>query len=68
MGIVALVVKSGRTVRSSPGNIGWRIDHLLATKPLAERSRDAYVVRELRAMERPSDHTAVVGVFDCQLS
>ena len=49
-------------------NIGWRIDHLLATKSLAERSRDAYVVRELRAMERPSDHTAVVGVFDCPMS
>ena len=45
-------------------NIGWRIDHLFATEPLAERSKDAYVVRELRAMERPSDHTAVVGVFD----
>lgn len=45
-------------------NIGWRIDHLLATQALAERSRDAYAVRELRAMERPSDHTAVVAVFD----
>jgi exodeoxyribonuclease-3 len=44
-------------------NIGWRIDHLLATAPLADDSRDAYAVRELRAMERPSDHTAVVGVF-----
>lgn len=45
-------------------NIGWRIDHILATEALAARSTDAYVVRELRAMERPSDHTAVVGVFD----
>lgn len=45
-------------------NIGWRIDHLLATAPLASKSKDAYAVRELRAMERPSDHTAVVGVFD----
>lgn len=49
-------------------NIGWRIDHLFVTKPLAERSLDAYAVRELRAMERPSDHTAVVGVFDCRIS
>lgn len=46
-------------------NIGWRIDHLFATEPLADRSRGVYVARELRAMERPSDHTAVVGVFDC---
>lgn len=45
-------------------NIGWRIDHLLATRPLAETCTDAYVVRDLRAMERPSDHTAVVGVFN----
>ncbi len=47
-------------------NIGWRIDHLLATPSLAERSRDAYAVRELRAMERPSDHTAVVGVWEAE--
>jgi exodeoxyribonuclease-3 len=45
-------------------NIGWRIDHLFATEPLAAASVDAYAVRELRAMERPSDHTAVVGVFE----
>lgn len=45
-------------------NIGWRIDHLLATEPLAALCTDAYVVRELRAMDRPSDHTAVVGVFE----
>jgi exodeoxyribonuclease-3 len=45
-------------------NIGWRIDHLFATEALAQRCVDAYVARELRAMERPSDHTALVGVFD----
>ncbi|MDR3256010.1 MAG: exodeoxyribonuclease III [Synergistaceae bacterium] len=45
-------------------NIGWRIDHLFATVPLAERCCDVYVERELRAMERPSDHTALVGVFE----
>ena len=45
-------------------NVGWRIDHLFATPALADSSVDAYVVRRLRAMERPSDHTAVTGVFD----
>ncbi|MDR1138106.1 MAG: exodeoxyribonuclease III [Synergistaceae bacterium] len=45
-------------------NIGWRIDHLFATRALADTSVDAFTVRELRAMERPSDHTAVVAVFD----
>ena len=45
-------------------NTGWRIDHLYATPALADLSSDAYVVRRLRALERPSDHTAVTGVFD----
>jgi exodeoxyribonuclease-3 len=45
-------------------NTGWRIDHLFATPALADMSADAYVVRRLRAMERPSDHTAVTGVFE----
>jgi exodeoxyribonuclease-3 len=45
-------------------NIGWRIDHLFATGSLADTSVDAFVARELRAMERPSDHTAVIAVFD----
>lgn len=44
-------------------NIGWRIDHLFATPALARLSSDAYAVKRLRAMERPSDHTAVTGVF-----
>jgi exodeoxyribonuclease-3 len=45
-------------------NIGWRIDHLFATAPLAGRSIGACAARELRAMERPSDHTPVIGVFE----
>lgn len=45
-------------------NIGWRIDHIFATESLASRSSGAYAARDLRAMDRPSDHTAVVGVFD----
>jgi exodeoxyribonuclease-3 len=53
-----------RVPKALERNIGWRIDHLFSTTPLAARSVDAYTARELRAMERPSDHTAVVGVFD----
>ena len=45
-------------------NIGWHIDHLLATPSLEERSLDAWAERKLRAMEKPSDHTAVVGEFE----
>lgn len=45
-------------------NIGWRVDHILATQPLAERSVDCYIDREPRIWERPSDHTILVGIFD----
>lgn len=44
-------------------NIGWRIDHILGTASMQEASADSWVVRELRAMERPSDHTAVMASF-----
>jgi len=45
-------------------NIGWRIDHVLATDPLALRSVDCYADREPRSWEKPSDHTVVVAEFD----
>ncbi|HCA40862.1 MAG TPA: exodeoxyribonuclease III [Aminobacterium sp.] len=45
-------------------NIGWRIDHVLATPPLAVCSVDCYIDREPRSWEKPSDHTPVVGIFE----
>ncbi len=45
-------------------NIGWRIDHILGTECLASLCRDVQVKRSLRAMERPSDHTAVTASFE----
>lgn len=48
-------------------NIGWRIDHLFASPGLAQKSRTARVQTELRAMEKPSDHTAVVAEFDLRV-
>lgn len=44
-------------------NKGWRIDHLLATPPLAARSIDVVVDREPRGGEKPSDHTFVIAHF-----
>lgn len=46
-----------------PKNNGLRIDHILATKPLAARCREAYVVRDERKGKQPSDHAPVVAVF-----
>jgi len=46
-----------------PKNNGLRIDHILATRPLADRCREAYVVRDERKGKLPSDHAPVVAVF-----
>jgi exodeoxyribonuclease-3 len=45
-------------------NWGWRIDHILATAPLAERCRAAGVDLGPRRMIDPSDHTVAWAEFD----
>lgn len=45
-------------------NIGWRIDHIMATEPLAARCTRAWIDVEARRAERPSDHTLLVAEFD----
>ncbi len=42
-------------------NRGWRIDHILATAPVAERCTACYIDKEPRAADRPSDHTPIVA-------
>jgi len=53
-----------RVPKALERNIGWRIDHILGTESVAKASADAWAVRELRAMEKPSDHTAVMASFN----
>ncbi len=43
---------------------GWRIDHILATKPLAERSASAWIDLDPRTGDRPSDHTPMLARFE----
>jgi len=43
--------------------IGWRIDHIWATAPLAAKSTRAWIDVEARKAARPSDHTLVVAEF-----
>jgi exodeoxyribonuclease-3 len=43
--------------------IGWRVDHVWATAPLARRSICAWIDVEARRAERPSDHTFLVAEF-----
>ena len=45
-------------------NLGWRLDHIMATAPLAERSMACTIDKELRAAERPSDHAPVLAEFN----
>ena len=44
-------------------NMGWRIDHVLATKPLGKKSKACFVDTEPRKQEKPSDHTFVGAEF-----
>lgn len=47
-------------------NRGWRLDHIMATQPLANQSTACYIDKNPRLAERPSDHTPVVAMFDRQ--
>jgi exodeoxyribonuclease-3 len=43
--------------------LGWRVDHIWATEPLARRSLRAWIDVSLRRAPRPSDHTPVLAEF-----
>ena len=43
--------------------LGWRIDHICATRCLAEKSKTAWIDAEPRRMQKPSDHTFIVAEF-----
>jgi len=43
---------------------GWRIDHVLATESLADRSTSAWIDLDPRRGERPSDHAPLLVAFD----
>jgi exodeoxyribonuclease-3 len=47
-----------------PKGDGLRIDHILASEPLADCCRAAYVDRDERKGKKPSDHAPVLAEFD----
>jgi exodeoxyribonuclease-3 len=55
-----------RTRNALERNVGWRVDHIWATEPLAEKSQDVWVDEGARKAERPSDHTFVVAEFELE--
>jgi len=53
-----------RTINAVKRNMGWRVDHILATAPLAKKSKDCWIDLKPRLAEKPSDHTFLVADFD----
>ncbi len=45
-------------------NLGWRIDHIYATKPLADACTDCVIDKDARSLDKPSDHTLVTADLD----
>lgn len=45
-------------------NMGFRIDHIWATEPLAEKCSAVMIARDMRQLEKPSDHAPVLAEFD----
>ena len=53
-----------RNPRALEHNSGWRVDLILATKVLANKSTDCWIDVAPRKMDRPSDHTPVIVELD----
>lgn len=52
-----------RVRNSVERKLGWRIDHILATQPLARKSLQCSIDMKPRLMEKPSDHTIMLAEF-----
>jgi len=44
--------------------MGWRIDHMLATAPLAAKAVACDIDLAPRLLPKPSDHTFLTAEFD----
>ncbi len=53
-----------RTPNAAQRKMGWRIDHMLATAPLAAKSVDSSIDLAPRLLEKPSDHTFLTAEFN----
>lgn len=53
-----------RTPNGVQRNIGWRLDYLLATPPLADKASSCAIDVDPRLQPKPSDHTPVWAAFD----
>ncbi|MDI6774317.1 MAG: exodeoxyribonuclease III [Verrucomicrobiota bacterium] len=53
-----------RAIHAIEKKMGWRVDHILATTPLARKCSDAWIDIQPRLEPKPSDHTFVVAEFE----
>ena len=53
-----------RPINAVKHNLGWRLDHIMATKPLAEKCTACYIDKAPRLLPRPSDHTPIIAELD----
>ena len=44
--------------------MGWRIDYIFATPPLAHKCKSVWIDLDARTAEKPSDHTFLVAEFE----
>ncbi len=52
-----------RLSNSFKRNLGWRIDHIMATSPLAQKCTACYIDKNPRLAEKSSDHTPIIAEF-----
>jgi exodeoxyribonuclease-3 len=52
-----------RVPKSVERGLGWRVDHILATAPLAEKCIRSTIDMSARTTQKPSDHTILVAEF-----
>ena len=53
-----------RTRNAVERGMGWRVDHMLATPPLAAKCADCRIDLQPRLGPKPSDHTVLFAEFD----
>lgn len=44
--------------------LGWRLDYIMASRPLAEKCTNSWIDQEPRLREKPSDHTFIAADFE----
>ncbi|MBF0530856.1 MAG: endonuclease/exonuclease/phosphatase family protein, partial [Deltaproteobacteria bacterium] len=53
-----------RMPKSAERGLGWRVDHILATHILAEKSQGCVIDMNARLGPKPSDHTILTAEFE----